>query len=260
MKLNKLKRFEGLSISDDIIGFLSDFQNSKFKRYIVKLSNGKMSGNMTHDVDLVRSDVRYPSSCIYIKSLYDEGYGIKSIIKNNKLPITYPVLRKLMIDFMNIKLRKSNEVTDKLRLSRSNKVKSEHDGGYGWFSDSVIRKTNRGIQGYYFNISKNKYVWLRSTYEYIYADWLDRNKFIWDVEYKSYRMDDNSLYKPDFFIFNENGYLIKIVEIKGYWKNQSYKFFKLKDNIDIECEIINDDEILNYTNEKIITNSWRQPI
>ena len=269
--MNNLKKFESFgNIDKDIIDFLSDFQSGKFKRMITKkyggdIPNKTFTSNNTHDVNLIKNDTRYITTYNFIKNLYDEGHGLKSIIKDNSLPITTPVLRKLMIDIMNINLRNYSDITDVLRVKRSNKVKLEHDKGIGWFSDSVVRKQNRGIQGYYFNKSRNKYVWLRSTYEYIYAMWLDHNKKIWDIEFKSYRLDDDTLYKPDFFIFDDNEKLIKIVEVKGYWENRSYKFHKLQkqlENDGIECEIINGDKILSYTNDQLknITKIWKNTL
>lgn len=269
--MRKIKKFENFNNDpnrNDIVGLLSDFQSSKFKRNISKkytgnIPNKEFVGNMTHDIDLVKNDTRYRPTYEFIKNLYDIGHGIKSIIKDNNLPITYPVLRKLMMDVMGISLRKYSDVTDALRKKRSNKVKSEHEGGTGWFSDTVVRRNNnRGIQGYYFNKSRNKYVWLRSAYEYIYALWLDENNIIWDIEYKSFRLIDGSLYKPDFFIFDKDDNIKEIIEVKGYWKEMSYKFTLLQkqlENDGIECKMISDSDILNYTNEKEknITKIWK---
>ena len=264
-----IMKFENFDNMEEIINFLHDFQNGRFKKMIIKKyisdsrPNKKFVGNRSHDIDLIKNDHRYLQTYNFIKNLYDKGHGIKSIIKDNKLPITYPVLRKFIIDIMNIKLRKSGEITDVLRKKRSDKVKLEHEGGIGWFSDSVERKQERGIQGYYFNKSRNKYVWLRSTYEYIYACWLDIKNKIWDIEFKSFRLDDGSLYKPDFFIFYNDEKLKEIIEINGYWKNRSYKFDILKkklENEGIKCEMISDDGILSYTNDKLknITKLWKE--
>ena len=114
---NKLKRFEGFNnqCSKDVIEFLNDFQTGKFKRMISKISNGKKRGNNTHDIYLIINDARYSETYGFIKSLYKSGYGIKSMIKDYNLPITYPVLRKLMTDIMLIKLRSHSEITDILR-------------------------------------------------------------------------------------------------------------------------------------------------
>jgi predicted nuclease of restriction endonuclease-like RecB superfamily len=103
---------------------------------------------------------------------------------------------------------------------------------------------------------------LRSSYEFIYASWLDDNNLIWDIEYKSFRLIDNSLYKPDFFIFDIDDNLKEIVEIKGFWKNRSYKFDLLKkqlENDGIECKMISDNDILYYTKDQLknITKIWK---
>ena len=110
----------------------------------------------------------------------------------------------------------------------------------------IKNKTTRGIQGYYWNTSKNKYVWLRSSWEYIYAKWLNEHKIEWDVEVKRYKLGNTS-YLPDFFIY-ENGKLTKIVEIKGYWKNKLYKYDKLKTLLGDSIELVLVTDIKPYTN------------
>lgn len=263
-----IKKFENFDNDmNGIFGFLSDFQSGNFKKmtskkYIGDKTNISFTYNRTHDIELIKNDKRYNITYDFIKRSYDVGHGIKSIIKDNNLPITYPVLRKLMIDIMSLKLRKYSDITDVLRTKRSDKVKKEHDGGTGWFKDNIIRKQNRGIQGYYLNKSSNKYIWIRSTYEYIYALWLDENNIRWEYEYKSYRLSDGSLYKPDFFVLDKNNNILKIIEVKGFWKNRSYKFDLLKKQLDgdnIELEIISDSEILKFTDEeeKNITKKWK---
>ena len=70
------------------------------------------------------------------------------------------------------------------------------------------------------NKSKNKYVWLRSSWEYGYAVWLDSQELTWDVEVRSYLLSDGRYYRPDFFIF-ANECLEYIVEVKSKWSNGS---------------------------------------
>jgi predicted nuclease of restriction endonuclease-like RecB superfamily len=98
----------------------------------------------------------------------------------------------------------------------------------------------RGIQGYYFNKSQNSWVWLRSSWEYIFAKWLDRTHHIWKVEETVYKIG-NSIYKPDFFIYDNVGTLKRIVEIKGYWDSNSVKAFLLLDEqLKIDVSMITD--------------------
>lgn len=240
----------------NIRAFFNDFKNGNFKS-ILKTKNG---GTRFHDLEKIKKDNRFEMVKNWIENkYYNEGIGIKSLIKEFELPITYPILRKFML-LIDLKLRKNNEVTDWLRKKRKEKVKTEHLNKTGWFSDDVVRKnTKKGLQGYYFNKSLNKFVWLRSSYEYIYAKWLDEKNYIWDIEYKSFRLSDNSLYKPDFFIFDNKYNIKKIIEIKGYWNNRTYKYHLLKKEIkDVDLILINKDEIFNYTsNYKDDVKIWK---
>jgi len=228
----------------DIKSFFNDVSNNKFKT-----RDGK---KFFHDEKIITQDKRFEKVNMFIKEKYnDDGQGIKSIIRDFDLPITYPVLRLYMINFFNIILRNNNEVTDFLRKRRSEKALYEKDNKIGFFSDGIqksikIKSTNtRGVQGYYFNKSLEKYVWLRSSWEYIYAKWLDTNNYKWDVEVMSFNMGDYT-YRPDFFIYDNNNNITKIVEVKGYWKDKLYKFNELKEKLNIDVVLV--DKIKPYTN------------
>lgn len=67
---------------------------------------------------------------------------------------------------------------------------------------------NRGHAGFYKN------VYLRSSYEYAYAKYLDFYKIKWEFEIQVFNLG-YKLYKPDFFILNPNNSIKKIVEIKS---------------------------------------------
>ncbi len=70
---------------------------------------------------------------------------------------------------------------------------------------------NRGYSGYY------KEHFLRSSYEFAYAKYLDFYSFYWDYEVEIYEFN-NKKYKPDFFIYDSNKHLTKIVEVKSNYK------------------------------------------
>jgi hypothetical protein len=153
--------------------------------------------------------------------------GIKSLAK--KIDISYSECRTLL-QLLNIPIRKGyNVVTDNLRTFRSNRLKSEYKNKTGWFTnlDRKTHKTQKGVGGYYFNKNKQKYVWLRSTWEYVYAKYLDKINVNWDVEVTQYNVNDFT-YTPDFFIYDDKNELVKIVEIKGFWKDKLWKTNKLK--------------------------------
>ena len=178
-----------------------------------------------------------------LKEYYDLGYGFKNIGK--LLNISYSNVRQIFY-YLNIKYRKGyNVVTDKLKeIRRINAIKSG-----GWRNRNIKNiKTERGVQGYYYNKSIKKYVWIRSSWEYIYAKWLDKNNFIWNVEFKSYKINNIEYYRPDFFIFDKNNNLTSIIEIKGYWKNRLWKTILLKEKLK-NINVILIENINNYLEE-----------
>jgi hypothetical protein len=218
-----------------------------------------------HDKEKIMNDERYNETKTIIDYYYyDKGFGIKYFIKYFELNITPSVFRLNLIKIFDIKLRKHNDITDNLRKLRSEKAIYENTNNIGAFSDEVQKKlkiknkTIRGAQGYYFNESLKKYVWLRSSWEYIYAKWLDKNNIIWDIEKKVFHVGDKK-YRPDFFIYDENKKISKIVEVKGFWKDKVWKFrvlmkqmekqkidFILIENIKPYCETTYKKELKNW--------------
>jgi|3_EtaG_2_1085321.scaffolds.fasta_scaffold00064_32 hypothetical protein len=190
-----------------------------------------------------------------LEEKYNDGYGFKALAKeyNSSYTRMRTVFKKL-----DIKHRKGRKVvTNRLRKLRSEKAKKEYETKSGWWSDNIVRKIHNatiGYQGYYYNRIRKKYVWLRSSIEYSYAKWLDRNKIDWDVEYKTYEVN-GKLYKPDFFIF-ENGNLVKIVETKGYDRSRDWKTTELNKILSIPVVLI--DNIKSYTQHSQETEEWKK--
>lgn len=139
---------------------------------------------------------------------YRRGVGLKAIAKRYGMP--YSGVRDRLLR-AGVTLRSSREVTDFLRQIRSENMTRR----IRLVGPNKSKNSRLGIGGYYFNGSKRKWVWLRSAYEYIYACWLDRNGYEWDVEKQQLRIG-GIWYRPDFFIY-ENGVLTRIVEIKSKW-------------------------------------------
>lgn len=160
----------------------------------------------------------------------NRGWGLK-LVARNVLGVSYTNCRttfnELGIEF----IKGYDKCTTFMKEFRKQKALKESEGKTGWASLSLPRQsenTRRGVQGYYFNKSKNKYVWLRSSWEYIYAKFLDKINANWDVEVDVYKLSDNTSYRPDFYIYDENWNLKKIVEIKGYFDCRAYKIDLLR--------------------------------
>jgi hypothetical protein len=177
-----------------------------------------------------------------ISQAYNNGYGIKSIAA--QIEIGYTNCR-LLLNSVGVEIRKGTSVvTEKLKEMRKNKSNTEKNNKTGWFCENIRKhlkiesKTQRGVQGWYFNESMQKWVWLRSTYEYIFAKWLDRTKHLWDIEVITYKIEEET-YRPDFFIYDCDGKnIIKIVEIKGYYDNRAYKVELLNEILNVDVCII----------------------
>jgi hypothetical protein len=178
-----------------------------------------------------------------LNKLYNiDGFGYKALAR--KLDISYTEIRGFF-KYLNIPVRKGyNIVTNQLKQFRRNKAKEESLSHSGWQSDQVkdeikIKNTTfKGVQGYYWNKSFKKYVWLRSSWEYIYAKWLDTHNIVWDVEVQHYKLKNGVTYRPDFFIYNEKHKLIKIVEIKSEYYDRGYHYILQEELSAIEVIVI----------------------
>lgn len=104
--------------------------------------------------------------------------------------------------------------------------------------------------------------YLRSSYEFAYAYFLDKKGISWSYEEKSYELDDR-IYKPDFFVY-ENNKLDHIVEIKPQRKYEVALTCKNKmlEKFGLEVIIITEKELTSiYKNEMPISfnkakNMW----
>lgn len=184
-----------------------------------------------------------------ITTLYNNGHGFKFLGK--ELNLTYSVIRKLCNDYIKIQTRKGTSiVTDELRKKRRHNVLGEKSPWFDWPNrlPGLLKKNGKSIQGFYTKKDGTK-VWLRSTYEYIIAKWLDKMNLNWKVEEKVYKLSNGENYRPDFFIY-ENENLISIIEVKSRYfnkDNREYKFHMLKKEYNVECQLITD--ITKFTNK-----------
>lgn len=101
---------------------------------------------------------------------------------------------------------------------------------------------NRGYAGFY----KNYY--LRSSYEYAYATYLDHFSIPWSYEDRTFKINGRS-YKPDFFFYDHYGDLVKLVEIKSRNKlaieRAKERLKIIEEEYQIETELISYEELLS---------------
>lgn len=143
----------------------------------------------------------------YLKEEYNSGFGLKVLARS--LGLTYSKIRTLF-KHCDIEIRRGhNVITEKLREFRSQRVKGKKNPFYAWTDNKKYSHLGRvrGKQGYYNG------VWLRSSWEFTYAKYLDKKNIKWKYEEQLFKFKDNTTYKPDFFIY-KNGQLDRIVEVK----------------------------------------------
>ena len=221
----------------------------KWYELIASTSKPKRKETLTKNPISVEDD-------LYLRSLYlDQGIGIKTLAK--AFEISYSRMRVLLKDYVGIEFRSCKETTPFLRNARSQRVKGENNPWYDWPSNKpMLHKISRGIQGYY-EKKDGKRIWLRSSWEYIYASWLDKQNIVWKYEDYGIRLSNGERYRPDFLIY-ENGELTKIVEIKGYFDNRRYKAEILKQDLLGKVDVVIIDDISMYINDERNTETWRQ--
>ncbi|MEB2492939.1 hypothetical protein SOP93_17405 [Peribacillus frigoritolerans] len=89
--------------------------------------------------------------------------------------------------------------------------------------------------GYY------KDIFLRSSYEYAYALYLDEIGIKWGYELQNFRLS-KKVYKPDFFLYDTDWNLLKIAEVKSESASERKKASEykkqMKDIHNIDVKIV----------------------
>lgn len=102
---------------------------------------------------------------------------------------------------------------------------------------------NRGYAGFY------KDFYLRSSYEYAYAVYLDQMFIPWSYEDQVFDIEGKK-YKPDFFFYDQFGNLEKIVEIKS--RNKKAKEKAIRQLIAIEKQYKIKTELISYEELQVL--------
>lgn len=178
-------------------------------------------GEMVSSFFIDKDHTEVPKLIANLQHLYhDCGIGFK-LLSCEFGNVSYTRLRTI---FQTLGIEKRNGtscVTEGLKKVRSERAR-KNNPWTDWPSKHLDKdKVNKHhLGGWYFNKSKNKYVWLRSSWEYGYATWLDSQKLTWDAEVRSYLLSDGRYYRPDFFVF-VNNCLNHVIEVKARWSNGS---------------------------------------
>jgi len=233
--------------------------DSVYKDDILKFINDVNVHNRMKRTHVIQQYIEHMNvnTIPYIQSIYDDGYGYKVIARS--LGITYTTIR-LLFKRLGIVVRTGYDVTtEKTRQFRSTRILGNKNPWHDWANThpSMHKSSSRGIQGYYTKKDGTR-VWLRSSWEYIYAKWLDNNGIKWSYEKKQYMLSDGTSYRPDFNILNDDGSLNHIVEIKGYYKNRVYKVDMMKNDYPhIKIDVITDIKQYIDKSYKMEMKEWK---
>lgn len=124
------------------------------------------------------------------------------------------------------------------------------------------KKHIRGYAGFY----NNHFV--RSSYEYIMAKILLKNNINYVYEEKSYKLETlNCTYKPDFTIYDKDGKIEKIIEVKGGRGKTLAKAYEkahaLEKEYNIKVDVYDVDKIIELCKENdlkfyTLTKQWKK--
>lgn len=172
-----------------------------------------------------------------LQQIYDSGYGYKNIAKS--LGISYTQCRRLF-SHLQINVRTGmNVITEPLREFRKYRVTGERSPWYRWpekTPDAQKKNEKTGIQGYY-QIKSGDYIWLRSTWEYIYVKWMEKNNIQFEYEPQTIKLPNGESYLPDFKLIDGT-----YIEIKSMFRGNSrvYKPLMARNLLNIKIVIIED--------------------
>ena len=197
---------------------------------------------------------------------HNEGIGFKllsSILGNVSYTRLRTIFRKLGIE-TRIGTRCVTDGLKKVRSERAKKNNPWKDWAGNDDLSGMHKFSKKYLGGWYFNNSKKKQVWLRSSWEYAYASFLDTSNRVWDVEVRSYLLKDGRYYRPDFFLY-ESEKLDHIVEIKSTWTNgaveriDKFELFK-EEYPGIDAKIIMDNELFELVGRtpRQVLVEWKQ--
>lgn len=117
----------------------------------------------------------------------------------------------------------SQETKDKISNSASGKSHSQETKDK--IRNSMIgnkhSKNQRNKKAFYKDIQMD------SMWEVAVAKYLDDNNIIWKYEEKHYPLMESKTYSPDFFIYDSEDNLVKLIEVKGLFREANRIKFEL---------------------------------
>ncbi len=118
---------------------------------------------------------------------------------------------------------KSKEIST--LISNNSKKLKHSDTAKKRISNSMMGNRNanhRGDRQSFYNGIR-----MDSSWEVKVAEYLDNNNYNWKYSSEKYLLSTGQYLYPDFFIYDDGGKLLKIVEVKGYFRLRNREKFEL---------------------------------
>lgn len=149
---------------------------------------------------------------------------------------------KLNPDKIEMGHRRGATLSVESRKKISEAAKKQHEEGRGSLPPSTLgkitsvetkEKISKALMG---NRNGNhrgdrqsfyKSVRMDSSWEVKTAEYLDRQGLDWKYSERGYELSDGRVYFPDFFVYNSDGNLEYLIEVKGFFRDENRKKFEL---------------------------------
>ena len=190
-----------------------------------------------------------------IQKIYDDGYGFKLFAR--EMGISYTQCRRLFIVILGINVRTGQSVvTEPLRKGRSDRISGNKGPWYNWPANKpdLLKETNTGLQGY-FKLPDGKYIWLRSSWEYVYVKWMIKNGIEFEYEPTTIKLPNGQSYVPDFRL-KDGSY----IEIKSKFCGNSRFYKPLMAITELNHKIVIIEDVTPYTDYSLQTErrKWKK--
>lgn len=158
-----------------------------------------------------------------LKEYIDNKKSSVQIAKENNC--SKPTILKYL-KLNNIKIRTLSEAFKGIRKSLKTEFKKGGKPGHCWEKNNGMNKgKNNPMWGKRAHHSYGDYyknIYMRSSYEIKFANFLDCSGIKWKYESKTFDLG-NTTYTPDFYLPEFNCY----IEIKGWWRKTNLDKFQL---------------------------------
>lgn len=212
--------------------FCSDCSEEQDKKYRYAIKNNlclscsnKINANKNKEVKIEKLKKWYKENEHPLKGKKRPKHIVEELNKGREKAINKNKTKKQKDLFSKMFSGENNPMYGKKHTEESLKKMKEFqqvNPAIRGANSNFYGKPPKHGKGQWYKCKDGSTVWMRSSWEIKYAEYLDENDIEWFYEPKKFPITydgKDGTYCPDFFIINEDKY----VEIKGWWRDDAYK-------------------------------------